>query len=183
MIIGLRNCADQWPWYQMYHWSSSSSPSNSRWNQLNCKIVAGKSSRWKLNDLTELEVTELTRLGVDKTAFAIQPRQENQGITIFTSQSKVLFDTQVHTHWLKWLIICSKLAAKNFDTSEFHHDKWNRYLMLGFVSADIPWNTTCNLELQRKDPAWRSNQVLPPATTHSNSYLREYKPTLDAIKR
>jgi hypothetical protein len=51
-----------------------------------------------LNDLTELEVTELIRLGVDKTAFAIQPRQENQGITIFTSQSKVLFDTQVHTH-------------------------------------------------------------------------------------
>jgi len=183
MLIGLQNRGDRWPWYQMYRLLSSSSASIGRWNQLNCEIVAGNSSHRKLNDFTELEVTELTCLGVDKTAFAILQRQGSQGITIFSSQRKLVLDIQVNTYWQKWLIKCSKLAAKNFDTSEFHQDKWNRYLMLGFPSANIPRNTICNHELQRKYPALRSYQVLPSAMTHSNSYLREYKLTMHAIKR
>ena len=82
----------------MYRLLSSSSASIGRWNQLNCEIVAGNSSHRKLNDFTELEVTELTCLGVDKTAFAILQRQGSQGITIFSSQRKLVLDIQVNTY-------------------------------------------------------------------------------------
>jgi len=77
----------------------------------------------------------------------------------------------------------SKLADKDFQTSEFHQDTWNRYLMLGFVSAHIPWNTISNLELQRSYKSLRDDLVQPSATTLSNICLREYAPTVDAIEK
>jgi len=40
-----------------------------------------------------------------------------------------------------------KLAAKDFETSEYHQDTWNHYLMIRFVSADIPCNCILDLEL------------------------------------
>ena len=60
---------------------------------------------------------------------------------------------------------------------------WNRYLMLGFVSAHIPWNAISNLELRRSYKALHDDLVLPSATTLSNICRREYALTVDAIKK
>jgi hypothetical protein len=49
----------------------------------------------KYNELTELEVTELTSLMVYETALAILQRQGSQGITILSSQSKFIFNMHV----------------------------------------------------------------------------------------
>jgi len=73
------------------------------------------------------------------------------------------------------------LAAKDFETSEFHQDTWNRYLMLGFVSAHITWNAISNLELQQLYEALRDDLMLPSATTLSNISRREYALTVDAV--
>ena len=62
-------------------------------------------------------------------------------------------------------------------------DTWNRYLMLGFVSAHIPWNAISNLELRRSYKALCDDLVLPSATTLSNICQREYALTVDAIKK
>jgi len=55
--------------------------------------------------------------------------------------------------------------------------------MLGFVSADIPWNAISNLELWRLYKALCDDLVLPSATTLSNICRREYSLTLDAINK
>jgi hypothetical protein len=55
--------------------------------------------------------------------------------------------------------------------------------MLGFVSADIPWNAISNLELGRSYKALRDDLVLPSSTTLSNICRREYALTVDAIKK
>jgi hypothetical protein len=60
---------------------------------------------------------------------------------------------------------------------------WNRYLMLRFVSANIPSNAISNLELRRLFKALRDDQVLPLATTLTNICRREYALTVDAIKK
>jgi len=70
-----------------------------------------------------------------------------------------------------------------FETSEFHQDTWNRYLMLAFVTAHIPWNAISNLELRRAYNALRDDLVLPSATTLSNICLTEYALTVDAIMK
>jgi len=49
----------------------------------------------KLNELTELEVSELTSTTVDKTALPILKRQGSRGITIVRSQKKFIFDSLV----------------------------------------------------------------------------------------
>ena len=128
----------------------------------------------KLNELTESEVTELTSTTVDETALAILKRQGSRGITIVSLQRKTIFDIQFNPYWPKWQTKRSKLADKDFETSEFHQDTWNRYLMLGFVSAHIPWNTISNLELRRSYKALRDDLVLPSATTLRNICRREY---------
>jgi len=86
----------------------------------------------KLNELTESEVTELTSSTVDGTALAVLKRQRCRGITIVWSQSRIVFDTLVDPYWPKWQTKRSKLAAKDIETSEFHQDTCNRYLVLGF---------------------------------------------------
>jgi len=120
---------------------------------------------------------------VDETALAILKWQGSRGITIVSLQSKIRFDIQFNPYWLKWQTKRSKLAAKDFQTSEFHQDTWNCYLMLGFVSAHIPWNAISNLELQRSYKALRDDLVLPSATTLSNICRRDYALTVDAIKK
>jgi hypothetical protein len=55
-------------------------------------------------------------------------------------------------------------------------------MMLGFVSAHIPWNAISNLKLRRSYKALRDDLVLPSATTLSNICRREYAVTVDAIK-
>jgi len=104
------------------------------------KHLLAKAYIRKLNKLTESEVTELTSSMVDETALAILKGQGSRGIRIVTSQRKIIFDIQVDPYWRKWQTKRFKLAAKDFETSKFHQDTWNCYLMLGFVSAHIPWN-------------------------------------------
>jgi len=55
--------------------------------------------------------------------------------------------------------------------------------MLGFVSAQIPWNAISNLELRQSYKALCDHLVLPSATTFSNICRREYALTVDGIKK
>jgi len=94
----------------------------------------------KLIQFTDSEVTELTGSHVDETAVAILKRQGHRGSTIVCSQRKFIFDIQVNHYRPKWQTQHSRLAPTEFETSEFHQDMWNCYLMLWFLSALIPWN-------------------------------------------
>ena len=49
----------------------------------------------KLNELAESEVTESTSSTVNERALAIRKRQGSRGITIVSSQRKIIFDIQV----------------------------------------------------------------------------------------
>jgi len=147
------------------------------------KHLLAKAHSAKWNELTESEVTELNSSTVDETALAILKRQGSRGITIVSLQRKSIFDIQFNPYWPKWQTKRSKLADKDFETSEFHQDTWNCYLMLGFVSAHIPWNAISNLELRRSYKALRDDLDLPSATTLSNICRREYALTVDAIKK
>jgi len=119
-------------WYQVFRHPSELGTSSMG------KHLVAKALIAMLNELTESEVTELTTSTVDETAFAILKRQGCEGMTIVSSQSQIIFEFQVIPYWPKWLIKHSKMAAKDFETSEFHEDMWNRYLRFGFVSAHIP---------------------------------------------
>jgi len=137
----------------------------------------------KFNELTESEVTESTSSTVNETALAILKRQESWGITIVSLQRTIRFDIQFNPYWPKWQTKRSKLAAKDFQTSKFHQDTWNRNLMLGFVSAHMSWNAISNLELRRSYTALHHDLVLQSATTLSNICRREYALRVDAIKK
>jgi len=147
------------------------------------KHLLAKAHIAKLNELSESEVTELTSSTVDETAWAILKRQGSRGITIVSSQRKIIFDIQVDPYWPKWQTKRSKLADKDFETSEFHQDMWNRYLMLGIVSAHIPWNDISNLEIWQSYMALRDDLVLLSTTALSNICRTEYALTVDAIKK
>jgi len=84
--------------------------------------------------------------------------------------------------WLNWQTKRTKLAAKDFEMSEFHQDTWNCYLMLGFVSAHISWNAIFNLETRWTYNALRSDLLLQPTWTLRKICWREYSPTVNAIK-
>jgi len=129
------------------------------------------------------DVTELTSVMVDETAFAILKKNGSGGITILSSQRKFMFDMQVDPYRSKWQTKCSKLVATDIKGSKFHHDMWNRYLMLQFVSAHIPWHSITNLKLQRSNTAWRSDLVLPSTMTHCNNHRKQYALTVDGIKQ
>jgi hypothetical protein len=145
------------------------------------KHLLAKAHITKWHGLTEYEVTELTSSTVDKTAFAILKRQGSWGITIVSSLSHIMFDMHVVPYWLEWQTKRSKLAANDFETSEFHQDTWNPYLLLGLVWAHIPWNARSNLELQQSYMAISNDLVLPSTTTLRNIGRREYAPTVNAI--
>ena len=145
------------------------------------KHLLAKAHIAMLNELTESEVTELTSSTVNETPLAILKWQGSPGITIVSLQRKIIFDIHVDPYWQKWQTKRSKQAARDFQISEFHQDTWNRYLMLGFVPAHIPWNAISNLELRRSYKALRDHLVLPSATILSNIGRREYALTVDAI--
>jgi len=147
------------------------------------KHLLAKAHIAKLNKLTETEVTELTSLTVDETAWAMLKRQGSRGITIVSLQKTIRFDIQFDPYWLKWQTKRSKFADNDFETFEFHQDTWDWYLRLGFVLAYVPWNAISNLELRQSYKALRDNLVLASATTLSNICRREYALTLDAIKK
>ena len=71
----------------------------------------------------------------------------------------------------------------DFQTAEFHLVTWHYYLMLGFVSAHIPWNAISNLELRWSNSALQSELVLPSTSTLSDFCQREYTLTVDAMKK
>jgi two-component SAPR family response regulator len=75
------------------------------------------------------------------------------------------------------------LADTDIQTSEFDHDTWNGYIMLGFVSAHIPLNALSNLELQQSYMALHDDSVLPSADTLNEVCCREYALTVDAMKK
>jgi len=75
------------------------------------------------------------------------------------------------------------LAAKDFQTAEFDQDAWNRYLMIGFVLAHIPWNAITNLELKWSYNALWSELVLTAASMLSNICSRDDTLTVDAIEK
>ena len=137
----------------------------------------------KLYQLTESEVTELTRSKVNETALAIWKTQGSRGNTIVSSQSQIIFDIQVIPYWPKWQTKHSKLAPEDFGTSEFHQHTWNHYLMLGFVLAHIPCNAISYLELRRSWKALRNELVPPSVTTLSNICRREFTLNMDAITK
>jgi len=147
------------------------------------KHLLAKAHIAKLIELTQTEVTELTSSTVDETALAILKRQGSRGIILVSLPRKIRFDIQFDPYWLKWQTKCSKLAAKDFETSDFHQDTWNRYLMLGFVSAYIPCNSISNPEIWLSYKVLRDDGVLPSATTLSHICRREYALTVDAIKK
>jgi len=59
------------------------------------KCLLAKAHIANLNELTELEVTELTSSTVNATALAILKRQGSRGITIVSSHRKFIFDIHV----------------------------------------------------------------------------------------
>jgi len=137
----------------------------------------------KLNKLTVSEVTKLTGSTVDEIVLAILKRQGSRWITIVCSQRKFIFDIQVDPYWPKWQTTRSKLAAKDFESSEFHQDMWNHYFMLGLVSAHIPWNAISNLKLRWSYKRLCYDQVLPSTTTLSDICRGEHALTVDAIEK
>ena len=57
------------------------------------KHLLAKAHIAMLNELTELEVSELTSSTVDETALAILRSQGSRGINIVSSQKKFIFDS------------------------------------------------------------------------------------------
>jgi hypothetical protein len=62
------------------------------------KHLLAKAHIAKLNELIELEITELTSSTVDETALAILKRQGSRGITIVSLQRKTIFDIQCNPY-------------------------------------------------------------------------------------
>jgi len=137
----------------------------------------------KINEFPESKVSELTSSTLDETALAILKREGRWGITILSMQRKMIFDIQFNPYWPKWQTKCSKLAAKDIEISELHHYTGNRYLMLAFVLAHIPWNCISNLKFECSDEASHDDQVQPSATTLCNNCWMEYALTVDPIKK
>jgi len=147
------------------------------------KLLKAKAHITKLNQLRELEVSELACLKVDEIVLAILNRQGSHEIPIVSSQRKFTFDFRFYLYWLNWQRKRFKLAAKDFDTAEFHQNTSNCYLMLGFVSAHSTCNALSNLELRRSNNALQRELVQPFASTLRNISQREYTLILYAIKK
>jgi len=147
------------------------------------KHLLAKADITKLNEFTEWGDTELTSSTVHETALAILKRLRSRGIRTISPQSQMLFDIQVIPYSPKWQTNGSKLTAKDFETSEFHHDTWNHYLMLGIVSPCIPWNTISKLWLWQSYNASTDDLVRPSPMTPSNICLRQHPLTLDASQK
>jgi len=82
-------------WHQVLHHPSEHGTSSMG------KHFLAKTHIAKLHKLTKSEVTELTCLTVDETAFAILKRQGSRGITIVGWQRQLIFDIQGNPYWPK----------------------------------------------------------------------------------
>lgn len=69
------------------------------------------------------------------------------------------------------------LPVVNFD-----QHSWNRYLLLGLLSAIIPLNAISNKEFRRVFFMLRPDIRIPSVGTLTNLLSREYEMTLAAIK-
>jgi len=119
---------------------------------------------------------------VDETGLAIRKMQGSRGITIVSLKRKFKLHIPLNPYWLKWQTQRLKLAAKDFETSQFHQDSCNRYLMSLFVSVHTPGNGISYSELRRWYKALHSELVQPSATTLSNICRWEYALTVYVIK-
>ena len=99
------------------------------------------------------------------------------------SDRKSNFRFRFYVYWLNWQTKRSTLAEKDIQTAELHQHTWNHYHMLGFVSADVPWNAISNIKLWEWYNALQMKLVLPSVNTLSNIGWREYTLTVDAIKK
>jgi len=129
--------------HQFIHHPSQHGPSSNGKHYLTKAYIA------KLNELTKSEIITITRSTVDDTPLAISMGLGRPGIKLVWSQRQFIFDIQFDPYWHKRKTTHSKLAAEDFETSEFHQEMWNCYLRLGFALAHIAWNTIWNLELRR----------------------------------
>jgi len=134
------------------------------------------------NKLTGSEVTELTNSMADEPALAILMKHGTWECQILSWQRKFIFHIQVGPYWLKWQTTCAKLAANDFETSEFHNDTSNRYLIFLFVLAYIPYKAIWILKQPRSFKPLRSDLVLLSVTTLRKIRGSEYLLTVDAIK-
>ena len=66
--------------------------------------------------------------------------------------------------------------------NEFHPHTWNRYLLLGFLSALIPFNTITNPELRRILFSLKPDVNLPSVSTLHRLPATEYEKTTKAIR-
>ena len=64
----------------------------------------------------------------------------------------------------------------------FNQKSWNRYLLLGLLSALIPLNAISNTEFRRVFYTLRPDVQLPSVGTLTNLLAKEYDMTLVAIK-
>jgi len=137
----------------------------------------------KLYELTESEVSELTSWTLDETAFVIMKRQGSRGITIGSSQRQLICINGSYPYSLSWQTKCSKVAAMDIVTVEFHQDTWNRHLMLWFLSGDIRSNAISNLELWWSCRQLYSELVCLSAHTISDICWRAHTLIVDANKK
>ena len=98
------------------------------------KHLLAKAQIAKWHELAESWVAELTSSTVHEITLAILKSQGSRGVTIVSSQRQFMFYIQVNPYWPKWQTKCSKLAAQNLKTSNYHHHTW-------IVLAKCPGNT------------------------------------------
>ena len=137
----------------------------------------------KCKEFTGWEDSELTCSTVDEPALAFLKWQGSWGITTVSLLRKFSYHIPLYLDWLRWQTRHSTLAAKPFETSEFHQQARNSYLLLWLVSAHIPRNAISELWLRWSYTALPSKFVLPSATTLSNICLSEYALAIDAIEK
>jgi len=157
-------------------------PSEHRTSSIGKDLLA-KAQSSELNELTEAEVTEFTISMVDVTVLAIPKCQGNRGIRIVCSLSQIIFNVQVIPYCPNCQTQHSDVPAKDIETSEFHQDIRNRWLMLELVSANIQLNAISNLELRRSYKSLSDDLTLPSPTTLSNIWRREYALTKVVIRK
>jgi len=82
-----------------------------------------------------------------------------------------------------WQAELSKLAYKDLVTAECQQDTWNRYLMLEFNAAHIPWNVMSSHALRHIYITWTSLLVPQFGSTISKLCWIEYSLTMYAFQQ
>ena len=73
-------------------------------------------------------------------------------------------------------------ADSDIAVKEFDQHTWNRYLLLGFLSALIPFNTLTNPELRRILFSLKPDVNIPSVSTLRQLLATEYEKTTKAIQ-